>query len=74
MNDERLVISRTPGVIGHLVLVILFGTLTVVMAIAVVSDYQLAVRIVAGVLCAVFIYSGTIESERVEFRETAASR
>ncbi|WP_340685761.1 hypothetical protein LCL61_05070 [Amycolatopsis coloradensis] len=61
MTDHRLVVSRTPGVIGHLVLVILFGTLTVVMAIAVVSDYQLAVRIVAGVLCAVFIYCGTIE-------------
>ncbi|EME56633.1 hypothetical protein H074_22229 [Amycolatopsis decaplanina DSM 44594] len=61
MADKSLVISRTPGVFGHLVLVILFGALTVVMAIAVVSDYQLAVRIVAGVLCAVFIYCGTIE-------------
>ncbi|MFJ4102649.1 hypothetical protein [Amycolatopsis japonica] len=61
MSDERLVISRTPGVIGHLVLVILFGTLAVVMVIGVVGDFQLAVRIVAGVLCAVFVYCGTIE-------------
>ncbi|MFD6072282.1 MULTISPECIES: hypothetical protein [Amycolatopsis] len=61
MADDQLVISRTPGVVGHLVLVVLFATLTVVMTIAVVSDYQLAVRIVAGVLCAVFIYCGTIE-------------
>ncbi|WP_410601523.1 hypothetical protein [Amycolatopsis sp. lyj-90] len=61
MADERLVISRTPGVIGHLVLVILFGTLTTVMAFGVFGDYKPAVRIVAGVLCAVFIYCGTIE-------------
>ncbi|GAB3704061.1 hypothetical protein GCM10027598_03660 [Amycolatopsis oliviviridis] len=61
MTDERLVISRTPGVFGHLVLVFLFGTLTVVMAFGVIGDYKLAVRIVAGVLCAVFIYCGTIE-------------
>ncbi|MEV6906317.1 hypothetical protein [Amycolatopsis sp. NPDC051071] len=59
--DDRLVISRTPGVIGHLVLVVLFSILTVVMAFAVFSDFQLAVRIVGGVLCAVFIYCGTIE-------------
>ncbi|WP_410661313.1 hypothetical protein [Amycolatopsis sp. lyj-112] len=61
MADDRLVISRTPGVIGHLVLVVLFGTLTVVMAFAMFGDYQLAVRIVGGVLCAVFIYCATIE-------------
>ncbi|MEU8412451.1 hypothetical protein AB0C24_06665 [Amycolatopsis japonica] len=61
MSDERLVISRTPEVFGHLVLVVLFGTLTVVMAFAVFSDYQLAVRIVGGVLCAVFVYCGSIE-------------
>ncbi|WP_143254592.1 hypothetical protein [Amycolatopsis azurea] len=61
MTDDRLVISRTPGVFGHLVLVFLFGTLTVVMAFAVLGDYKLAVRIVAGVLCAVFIYCGSIE-------------
>ncbi|MFI6300723.1 hypothetical protein ACIBCH_02505 [Amycolatopsis thailandensis] len=61
MNDERLVISRTPGVFGHLMLVVLFGTLTVVMAFAVLGDYKLAVRIVAGVLCAVFVYCDTIE-------------
>lgn len=61
MTDDRLVISRTPSVFGHLVLVVLFGTLTVVMAFAVLGDYQLAVRIVGGVLCAVFIYCGNIE-------------
>nr|WP_221472223.1 hypothetical protein [Amycolatopsis umgeniensis] len=56
-----MVISRTPGVFGHLVLVVLFGTLTVVMAFGVLGDFKLAVRIVAGVLCAVFVYCGTIE-------------
>ncbi len=61
MADDRLVISRTPSVFGHLVLLVLFGTLTVVMAFAVIGDYQLAVRIVGSVLCAVFVYCGTIE-------------
>ncbi|WET79645.1 hypothetical protein P3102_37530 [Amycolatopsis sp. QT-25] len=61
MTDDRLVISRTPAVFGHLVLVVLFSTLTAVMVFAVFSDQQLAVRIVCGVLCAVFVYCGTIE-------------
>ncbi|WP_244162613.1 hypothetical protein [Amycolatopsis regifaucium] len=39
----------------------MFGTLTAVMAFGVFGDYKPAVRIVAGVLCAVFLYCGTIE-------------
>ncbi|MFI9449132.1 hypothetical protein [Amycolatopsis sp. NPDC052450] len=41
------------------------------MAFAVFGDYKLAVRIVAGVLCAVFIYCGTIEFRNYRTRPPA---